>query len=115
MNKFLLVIHRDLISKDALPSPQHMQDSVKPFQDWLNELAVQNKLLCPPRRWDTSGRVIIDNNTVIEGPYAENKMSISGMLLFRATDYEEAIEIARGCPLIQWGAIVEIRMALNTL
>ncbi|HRP54541.1 hypothetical protein [Agriterribacter sp.] len=29
-----------------------------------------------------------------------------------AKDYDEAVEIAKGCPIIQYGAIVEVRMAI---
>jgi len=94
MNEFLLVIHRDLTSKDASPSPEQMQAAIKPFQDWIGGIAAQNKLVSPPTRWDAGGRVI-KQNTVIN-------------------DYDEAVEIAKGCPIIQWGAVVEVRMAVPT-
>ncbi|MES2454612.1 MAG: YciI family protein [Bacteroidota bacterium] len=113
MNEFLLVIHRDLTSKDASPSPEQMQAAIKPFQDWIGGIAAQNKLVSPPTRWDAGGRVI-KQNTVINGPYAEVKESVGGLLRIRANDYDEAVEIAKGCPIIQWGAVVEVRMAVPT-
>jgi hypothetical protein len=113
MNEFLIVIHRDLISKDAGPSPEQMQASIKPFQDWIGGIAAQNKLVDKPRRWDVDGRVVKQNNTVTNGPYAEIKESVGGLLLIRAQDYEEAVEIAKGCPALKWGAVVEVRMALS--
>lgn len=116
MNEFLLIIHRDLISKDATPSPEQMQQSIKPFQDWLGGIAAQNKLVAPPRRWDVTGcRIVKQDNVVLNGPYAEIKESVGGMILIRANDYEEAVEIAKGCPIIQWGAVVEVRMAMPTM
>jgi hypothetical protein len=111
MNEFLLIIHRDLTSKDATPSPEQMQQSIKPFQDWVGGIAAQNKLVAPPRRWDLTGRVVKQDNVVLNGPYAEIKESVGGMLSIRANDYEEAVEIAQGCPIIKWGAVVEVRMA----
>jgi hypothetical protein len=113
MNEFLLVIHRDLKSKDASPSPEQMQQAIKPFQDWIGGIAAQNKLVSPPKRWDLDGRVVKDN-VVINGPYAEIKESVGGLFLIRANDYDEAVEIARGCPIIKWGAVVEVRMAIPT-
>ena len=113
MNDFAIIIHRDLISKDASPSPEQMQAAIKPFQDWIGGIAAQNKLAAPPRRWDTNGRVI-KSNSVTNGPYAEIKESVGGIILIRAADYEEAVEIAKGCPVIEWGASVEVRMALPT-
>lgn len=111
MNEFLIVIHRDLTSKDASPSPQQMQEAIKPFQDWIGGIAAQNKLVAPPKRWDSGGRVVKQNNVVTNGPYAEIKESIGGVLLIRANDYDEAVEIAKGCPILKWGAVVEVRMA----
>jgi len=111
MNEYLLIIHRDLISKDAAPSPQQMQDVIKPFQEWLGGIAAQNKLAAPPKRLDTSGRVV-KQNLVTDGPYAEVKESVGGLIVIRAKDYDEATEIAQACPILNWGASIEVRMTV---
>ena len=114
MNEFLIAIHRDIKNKDASPSPEQMQAAIKPYQEWIASLAAQNKRVEPPKRWDADGR-IIKGNTVVNGPYAEIKESIGGLIFIRANDYDEAVEIAKGCPVIQWGAVVEVRMAIPTI
>lgn len=114
MNEFLIVIHRDLSSKDASPSPEQMQQAIKPFQDWIGGIAAQNRLVSRPQRWDTDGRVVKKDNAVINGPYAEIKESIGGVLIIKAENYEEAVDFAKGCPILQWGATVEVRMAVPT-
>ncbi len=61
------------------------------------------------------GRVIRQEKKtemVLNGPYAEGKASIGGLFLIRANDYDDAVEIAKGCPIIEYGAIVEVRMAV---
>lgn len=113
MEEFMVAIHRDMKSKDASPSPEQMQAAIKPFQDWIGGIAAQNKLVAPPRRWDGDGRVVKQNNLVTNGPYAEVKESIGGLFFIRAENYEEAVEIAKGCPILQWGATVEVRMAIT--
>ncbi|WEK35012.1 MAG: YciI family protein [Candidatus Pseudobacter hemicellulosilyticus] len=110
MNEFLIAIHRDIINKDASPSPEQLQAAIKPFQDWIGGIAAQNKLVSPPKRWGLDGRVVTQD-AVTEGPYAEIKESLGGLFIVRAADYDEAVEIAKGCPLLQWGAKVEVRMA----
>jgi len=115
MKEFLIAIHRDITSKDASPSPAQMKEAIKPFQDWIGSIAAQNKLVAPPKRWDLDGRVVKQNNTVINGPYAEIKESIGGLFLIRANDYDDAVAIARGCPILPWGATVEVRMAIETV
>jgi hypothetical protein len=115
MNEFLIVIHRDIKSKGASPSPEQMQQAIKPFQDWIGGIAAQNKLIVPPRRWDLDGRVVKQNDHIINGPYAEVKESVGGAFIIKAENYDEAVAIAKGCPIIQWGASVEVRMAIPTV
>ncbi|MCY1232319.1 YCII-related domain protein [compost metagenome] len=114
MNEFVLIIRRDMVSKDAVPSLEQMQAAIKPFQDWIGGIAAQNKLVSPPKRWDADGRVVKQDNLVTNGPYAEIKESVGGLFLIRAKDYDEAVEIAKGCPILKWGATVEVRMAIPT-
>jgi hypothetical protein len=110
MNEYLLIIHRDL-SKEAAPSPQQMQDLIKPFQEWIGGIAAQNKLVAPPKRLDVSGRVV-KHTLVTDGPYAEVKESVGGLIIVRARDYDEAVEMARNCPILSWGASIEVRMTV---
>ncbi len=112
MNEFLIAIHRDLTSKNPSPSPEQMKEAMKPYQDWIAGIAKEDKMVAPPKRWDVDGRVISTAKKVHQGPYAEGKESIGGLFLIKAKDYDEAVEIAKGCPIIQYGAIVEVRMAI---
>jgi hypothetical protein len=112
MQEFLLAIHRDFTSKNPTPTPEQMKEAAKPYQEWISGMMAQDKLVAPPKRWDLDGRVIKQNDVVTSGPYAEVKESIGGLFVIKASDYDEAVEIAKGCPIIQWGAVVEVRMAI---
>jgi len=115
MQEFLLAIHRDFTSENPTPTPEQMKEAMKPYQDWIAGIAAQDKLVAPPKRWDLEGRVITNGKTkneVISGPFGKGKTSIGGLVLIRANDYDEAVSIAEGCPIIQYGAIVEVRMAI---
>lgn len=115
MQEFLLVIHRDFTSANPTPTPDQMKEALKPYQEWVAGIAAQDRLVAPPKRWDLDGRVIRQEKKqekVLNGPYAEGKASIGGLFLIRANDYDDAVEIAKGCPIIEYGAIVEVRMAV---
>ena len=112
MNEFLVAIHRDLTSKNPAPSPEQMKSAMKPYQDWIASIAAQDKLVGTPKRWDVDGRFVKKGNQVNNGPYAENNVSIGGLFLIKAASYDEAVEIAKGCPIIDFGATVEVRMAI---
>lgn len=111
MNEFLLIFRRDFTTKESQPSPEQLQASIKPWQDWLGGIAAQDKLARPLQRWDAEGKVVKQNKSVINGPYAEIKEAIGGLIIIKAADYDEASEIAKGCPILQLGGNVEIRMA----
>lgn len=112
MNEFLIAIHRDLTSKHPAPTPEQMQAAMKPYQEWIADIAAQDRLVAPPKRWDMDGRVVSTAKKVHEGPYAEGTISLGGLFLIKANDYDEAVEIAKRCPIIQYGAIVEVRKAI---
>ena len=112
MQEFLIAIHRDLTSKKPIPSPEQMKEAMKPYQEWIAGIAASHKLVGPVQRWDANGRVISKSGPVQHGPYAEKHSSIGGLFLIKAKDYDEAVEIAKACPIIQYGAIVEVRMAM---
>ena len=115
MKEFLLIFRRDFTSKDAQPSPEQLQTSLKQWQDWFGGIAAQDKLARPLERWDGEGRIVKPNKTVINGPYVEIKEAIGGLIIVKANDYEEAAEIAKGCPILQLGGNVEIRMATTAI
>lgn len=112
MNEFLVAIHRDLTSKHPKPSPEQMKEALKPYQDWIAGIASGGQLVAPPKRWDVDGRVISDAKKVHKGPFAEGTISLGGLFLIKAENYDEAVAIAQKCPIIQYGAIVEVRMAI---
>ena len=111
MNDFLLIFRRDLSSKEAQPSPEELQNSIKDWQNWFGSIATQNKLARPLQRWDGEGKVVKQNKQVTNGPYAEIKESIGGVIIIKAEDYDDAVSIAQGCPILQLGGNVEVRMA----
>lgn len=113
MEEFLLIFRRDVITRENQPSPEQMQKQVKQWQDWFGRLTAENKLSRPPQRWDRDGKVVRADKHVINGPYAEIKESIGGMIFVRAADYHEAAEIAKTCPVLEVGGNVEIRKAVT--
>ncbi|MEH6680257.1 MAG: YciI family protein [Sediminicola sp.] len=116
MNEFLLVIHRDLTSEKPAPSPEQMKIALKPYQEWVAGIAAEGKLVAPPKRWDVDGRVIkSDKNStkISNGPFGTGNTSIGGLFLIKSKDYDEAVKIAQECPIIQYGAVVEVRQSIT--
>lgn len=111
MDEFLLIFRRDFTTKEIQPSPEELQQHLQQWQEWFNKLSSQNKLARPLQRWDGKGVIVNNQKEVTNGPYAEIKESIGGMILIKAKDYDEAAQIAKDCPILGLGGCVEIRMA----
>jgi hypothetical protein len=55
-------------------------------------------------------RVVKHNKIVTNGPFGEIKETIGGFITVRADSVEEAVEFAKGCPVLQGeGNTVEVR------
>ena len=50
--------------------------------------------------------------TIADGPFAESKEAVGGYLVLVADDLDEAIEIARSIPTLEYGVTVEVRPLL---
>jgi hypothetical protein len=52
-------------------------------------------------------------NPVTDGPFMESKEAIAGFFLIRADSLEQAVEMARGCPGLEFGQTVEVRAMVS--
>ena len=109
MKEFALLFRRDFNSSEAQPSPEQLQQMMKPWEDWMGGLAAQNKLVSSGNRLSSEGRVVKPNKTVTNGPYVELKEALGGYILVRANTIDEAAELSMGCPILQIGGNVEVR------
>lgn len=108
MKEFLLVYRADY---NYMPNrtPEEMQAMTKRWMDWIGGIAAQNKLVNRGNRLEPSGKVIKNDSTITNGPYAEIKESIGGYSIVKAESYDAAIELAKGCPILTVGGNVEVR------
>jgi hypothetical protein len=59
---------------------------------------------------DGNGKVVRGRaKTVTDGPYVEVKDFIQGYMLLEAQDIDQAVELSRGCPILERDGTVEIR------
>lgn len=109
MDEFILLFRLDLLTKEAQPSPEQMQVYMKQYHDWVSSIAAQNKFI-GGKGLSTEGRVLKSNQVITDGPFAEIKESIAGFIMIRAKDMDEAVSLARDCPILNGeGNSVEVR------
>jgi hypothetical protein len=107
MKEFMLV-YRNAASGDIKPTPEQVQAVEKQWSDWFESIAAQGKLeSC--NRPGSEGKTLKSGNVVTDGPYAEIKEILLGVSIVRAESIDDAVEIAKGCPVLRVGGNVEVR------
>lgn len=86
-----------------------MQEAMSKFTEWVASLALAGKLKVGQPLAHDGKLVGGKERSVSDGPFAESKEAVGGYLLLVVKDMEEAISIAKECPLIDCGSSVEVR------
>jgi len=108
MDEFILIFrHQD---GQKLASPEQMQTWMKQTMDWIGGIAAQNKFSGGNGLPFDDAKVVWPNNVVTNGPFGEIKETIGGYIIVKANSVEEAVEFAKGSPVLQGdGNSVEVR------
>ena len=108
MNEYLLIMRHEDGSKIA--SPEQMEIWMKQTMDWIGGIAAQNKFIGGTGLLFDEARVVKSGKMVTNGPFGEIKETIGGFMTVKADSVEEAVEFAKGCPVLQGeGNTVEVR------
>jgi len=107
MKDFMLVFRADYINMRQ-GTPEERQAMTQRWMEWIKGIAAQNKLVDRGNRLTLSGKVV-KANVVTDGPYAEIKEAIGGFTIIKGESYDDAVEIAKTCPILTIGGNVEVR------
>jgi hypothetical protein len=99
------------MTSDKSLFPENIQNAEKRFSDWFNRMVNEGKIQ-RGHRLAPEGAVLSGKKALTDGPFAESKESIAGYWIIQAGSLEEAVEIAKGDPLLDYGHTVEVRPIL---
>ncbi len=91
-------------------SPEEMQKVASLWMAWFNRLTEQGKAMAG-NPLEPEGKIVSGKNgrVVADGPFAESKEAIGGYFLLQVKSLDEAVAIAKECPGLAYGAVVEVR------
>lgn len=92
-------------------SPDEMQKIMERTYAWFDGLKEAGRFKAAQPLFH-EGRTLSargDGTSVTDGPFAESKEAVGGYLIVAADSMEEAVEIARGWPLLDCGTTLEVR------
>lgn len=102
------MVYRNAPMGDFKPTPEQVQTVEKQWNDWFADIAAQGKL-GGGYRPGPEGKTAKPGNVVTDGPYAEVKEILMGVTVVNAESIDEAVEIAKDCPILKVGGNVEVR------
>lgn len=107
MAKFLFV-YRSLPGQfPEAPSPEQMQAIMASWNDWFRK--VGDAVIDGGDGLQATGRMIRPGGKVSDGPFIEAKELVGGFSIVKADSYDQAVEYAKSCPILEGGGSIEIR------
>jgi hypothetical protein len=110
MPKFTLMLRGNGSTFDHM-SPSEMQATIARYYAWRESLRAAGKLDGSHKLKDGDGRVMRRSGgrvMVTDGPFAEGKEVLGGLFIVEAASYDDAVDVANGCPHLDFGSI-EVR------
>jgi hypothetical protein len=92
-------------------SSEEIQNVMSRWIAWFDGLTEQGKGRAG-QPLTNQGKVISGKRrqTILDGPFAESKEAVAGYILLQVDSLDEAVEIAKECPGLEYGISVEVRL-----
>jgi hypothetical protein len=88
---------------------EEMQEDFQAWGKWT-QLLKEKKYYKSGDPLERSGKVIDGKDRIVtDGPFSEAKELIGGYIIVPANDYDEAVNIAKDCPILNINGRVEVR------
>jgi hypothetical protein len=114
MDEYALIMRHEDGTKIA--SPEQMQKWMKQTMDWIGGIAAKNKFVSGTGLPFADAKVVGHNNVVTNGPFGDIKETIGGFITVRADSIDEAVEFAKGSPVLQGeGNTIEVRKIVRNV
>lgn len=90
-------------------SPAELQRAMSRFYGWVESLQAEGILRGAQPLMEEGRLVTGPQGLVTAGVFAESKEAIAGYFLLAVASTDEAVKLARACPILAYGAQIEVR------
>ena len=104
MKEYLLILRRAANIAPPDPTPEHMDL----WKNWMGGMAQEGKFVAG-QPLTPEGKHMKNRSSITDAPFAEGKEVVNGYIIIKAADYNEAVELAKGCPIFDDGGNLEVR------
>ncbi len=106
--KNYMMIFRFEPSNEYQPTKEEQEKQHQQWGKFIGNLAIKEKLVST-NQLGFSGKLISADLSVAEGVYIADGKTVGGNMIVRAKTADEAVEMAKECPILSMGGSVEIR------
>jgi hypothetical protein len=100
--------------QEAMGTPEQAQQSMQRWMTWMQDLDKRGHLKDRGQPLERTGKVVRgQQKTVTDGPYTEAKDLVGGFTIVEAASIDQAVELSRGCPILDGGGSVEVRPVMK--
>ena len=98
MTEFMLLVR----GKDPLASsPEMLQQRMATYVQWMQKMIAEGRYNGGQPLEESEGHLLKNKEEVVtDGPFMEVKEMVAGYVIIAASDFKEAIAIAKTCPLL---------------
>ena len=108
MENFMLLFRGSNVYQPG-QSPEALQALKQKMIHWLSDLSKKGVHVASEPLEPVGKQVIGAKKTVTNVPFGAEKEIIGGCTIIQVRDINEAIEIAKGCPILESEANIEVR------
>jgi hypothetical protein len=90
------------------PTAAEMNEMHQQWGAFIGNIAIQEKLVST-HQLGFEGKQVFADHSVNEGIHISENQTLGGNMIVKATTLDEAVEIAKGCPILSMGGSVEVR------
>jgi hypothetical protein len=113
MKEFILLFRANYQDIASVSANETLERNNR-WMDWISDLIDKNHLAEGGNHLTPEGKILRSNGEITVESLPENKESILGYILILASSLDEAVELAKECPILAGkGTSVEIREISN--
>jgi hypothetical protein len=95
-------------SYDYQPTEAEMNEMHQQWGAFIGNIAIQEKLVST-HQLGFEGKQISADKSVVEGINVSENQTIAGNMIVKANSLNQAVEMAKDCPILHMGGNVEVR------
>jgi hypothetical protein len=95
-------------TNDYQPTEADMVASQQAWGSFIGNIAIQERLVSTYQLGFT-GKQIFADRSITDGMSILANQTLGGNMVVRANSLDHAVEMAKGCPILQMGGSVEVR------